>query len=100
MKKELFPIDRIDKATGIFKAMAHPIRISILYLLKNDEAMTVTEIYRKLELEQSTISHHLGILKDKGVLCSTREGKNTLYTLKNKVFGQIIDCMQDCTCKE
>lgn len=95
-----FQEDQLEKATGMLKAMAHPIRISILHFLKNGERMTVTQIHERLGIEQSTTSHHLGILKDKGVLCSQRDGKNTYYYLKNLLLGQIIDCMKSCACND
>lgn len=95
-----FQAEQLDKATGMLKAMAHPIRISILHFLKEGNKMTVTQIHERLGIEQSTTSHHLGILKDKGVLCSKRDGKNTYYYLKNIILGQIIDCMKSCACEE
>ena len=100
MLKSEFKDANLEKATGMLKAMAHPIRISIMDFLKNGEKMTVTQIHERLGIEQSTTSHHLGILKDKGVLCSKRDGKNTFYYIKHRVMGQIIDCMQTCTCEE
>lgn len=100
MLKSEFQDAHLEKATGMLKAMAHPIRISIMDFLKNGEKMTVTQIHERLGIEQSTTSHHLGILKDKGVLCSKRDGKNTYYYIKHRVMGQIIDCMQTCTCEE
>lgn len=95
-----FQEEHLDKATGMLKAVAHPIRISILHFLKDGSKMTVTQIHERLGIEQSTTSHHLGILKDKGVLCSKRDGKNTYYYLKHLVLGQIIDCMKSCTCED
>lgn len=95
-----FNTDALNKATNMLKAMAHPIRISILNYLRDGKSMTVTQIHENLQIEQSTASHHLGILKDKGVLCSKRDGKNTFYYLKRPVLGKIIDCLKDCTCEE
>lgn len=95
-----FNNENLRVATAMMKAMAHPVRISILHLLKDGKKLTVTQLHETLGIEQSAASHHLGILKDKGVLCSKRNGKNTLYYLKNKVFGQIIDCMKSCACDE
>jgi len=95
-----FSQDQLDKASEKLKAMAHPIRISILFILKEGDKMTVTQIHERLGIEQSTTSHHLGILKNKGVLCSKREGKNTYYYLKYTVLGQVIDCLQSCSCDE
>lgn len=90
-------VDQLEKAVNMLKAIAHPMRISIISLLEDGRKMTVTEIHEKLEIEQSTTSHHLGILKDKGVLSSKREGKNTLYSLKNENLGKILDCIGKCT---
>lgn len=92
-------IDRLEIAANMLKAMAHPMRIAILKHLENGKKLTVTEIHELLGIEQSTTSHHLGILKDKGVLCSKRDGKNTFYYLKHDTLSQIIDCLQRCTCE-
>lgn len=90
-------IDQLEQAVNMLKAIAHPMRISIINLLEDGRKMTVTEIHEKLQIEQSTTSHHLGILKDKGVLSSKREGKNTLYFLKNQNLSKILDCIGRCT---
>ena len=95
---ELKP-EQLEKAANMLKAIAHPVRIAILNLLEDGQKLTVTEIHEKLDIEQSTTSHHLGILKDKGVLCSRREGKNTHYYLKHDILSQIVDCLQRCTCE-
>ena len=91
-------IERLEKAAGILKAIAHPMRIALLKYLEGGKKCTVTEIHEYLGIEQSTTSHHLGILKDKGVLCSRREGKNTWYFLKNDILSQVIECVNRCSC--
>ena len=90
-------LEQLEQAVNMLKAIAHPMRISIISLLEDGRKMTVTEIHEKLQIEQSTTSHHLGILKDKGVLSSKREGKNTLYFLRNENLGRILDCIGECT---
>jgi DNA-binding transcriptional ArsR family regulator len=92
--------DRLEMAANMLKAIAHPMRISILKLLEGGKKLTVTELHELLGIEQASTSHHLGILKDKGVLCSKRDGKNTYYFLKHDILSQIIDCLQRCTCEE
>lgn len=89
-------VGQLDKASNMLKAIAHPMRISILGFLEGGKALTVTQIHELLGIEQSTTSHHLGILKDKGVLSSKREGKNTYYSLKHQNLTQIIDCLSQC----
>ncbi len=99
MNFQKMDIDRLELASNMLKAIAHPMRIAILKNLENGKKLTVTEIHELLGIEQSTTSHHLGILKDKGVLCSKREGKNTFYYLKHDTLSQIIDCLNRCTCE-
>ncbi|MDY0197826.1 MAG: metalloregulator ArsR/SmtB family transcription factor [Tenuifilaceae bacterium] len=90
-------VESLEHAAGMLKAMAHPMRIAILNFLEDGTRMTVTEIHERLKIEQSTTSHHLGILKDKGVLSSKREGKNTFYFLKNDNLSKIMECINKCT---
>lgn len=92
-------VERLEVAAAMLKAMAHPMRIAILKHLEGGKKLTVTEIHELLNIEQSTTSHHLGILRDKGVLCSKREGKNTYYYLKYNILSKIIDCLESCTCE-
>ena len=89
---------RLDTAATMLKAIAHPMRIAILKHLEGGKRLTVSEIHELLGIEQSTTSHHLGILRDKGVLCAKREGKNTFYYLKFEVLSQIVECLETCTC--
>lgn len=92
-------VNRLETAANMLKAIAHPMRIAILKHLEGGKKLTVTQIHELLGIEQSTTSHHLGILRDKGVLCSKREGKNTYYYLKFEVLSQIVDCLETCTCE-
>lgn len=89
-------IEQLEYAASVLKAIAHPMRIAILNFLEDGKRMTVTEIHEKLNIEQSTTSHHLGILKDKGVLTSKRDGKNTFYFVKNDSLTKIIECLNQC----
>lgn len=98
MKLEDLTVDQLEKASNMLKAIAHPMRIAILGFLEDGKKMTVTEIHEKLQIEQSTTSHHLGILKDKGVLSSKREGKNTYYYLKDQRLSSIVECVGRCAC--
>lgn len=98
MKVQDLKPDQLEQAAIMLKAIAHPMRIAIISYLEDGKKLTVTEIHEKLHLEQSTTSHHLGILKDKGVLASQREGKNTYYYLKHEQLSNIVDCISMCTC--
>jgi ArsR family transcriptional regulator, virulence genes transcriptional regulator len=88
--------ETLEKAAAMLKAIAHPVRIKIVGCLEDGNKQTVSEIHKQLGIEQSTASHHLGILKDKGVLASKREGKNTWYFLKHKNLKTILNCVGNC----
>lgn len=96
MKITEFTVEQLEEAANMLKAIAHPMRIAIINYLEGGKKLTVTEIHELLKIEQSTTSHHLGILKDKGVLSSKRDGKNTYYFLKHQNLGQIVDCLNKC----
>ena len=97
MKIKDLDINQLENTANMLKAIAHPMRIAILTFLEDGKKLSVTEIHTLLKIEQSTTSHHLGILKDKGILASKREGKNAFYFLKHEKLSQIIDCVSQCS---
>ncbi len=98
MKIKDLKIEQLEFAANMLKAIAHPLRISIIAQLDEYKSLTVTELHRKLGIEQSATSHHLGILKDKGVLIAKREGKNIYYSLKHFEIRDVINCISKCSC--
>ena len=90
--------EEIERAANMIKAISHPMRLAILGYLGDGKQLSVTEIHSLLKIEQSTASHHLGILKDKGILASVRKGKNTLYYLKRKNLSTLVKCISECAC--
>ena len=90
--------EEIERAANMIKAISHPMRLAILGNLRDGNQLSVTEIHKILKIEQSTASHHLGILKDKGILASIRKGKNTYYYSKRKNLSKLIRCISECAC--
>jgi DNA-binding transcriptional ArsR family regulator/YHS domain-containing protein len=64
------------------KALAHPKRLEIVHLLR-DQSMFVSDIYEMLDLPQANISQHLMILREAGIVASTRNGKQIEYSLSH-----------------
>lgn len=75
------------------KAIAHPVRLAIISMLEDGRRMTVTEIYTLLNANQSFISHHLSVLRDREVLDTERKGKYIYYFLRNDAYLILMDCM-------
>ncbi len=96
MGKIKLDIVKLEAAASKLRAIAHPMRIAIIDLLNDDNKLSVTEIYTTLNIEQASASHHLNILKNKGVLMSQRDGKKIYYFLKSATLKEIIDCINRC----
>ena len=97
MKKTTLDIDKLELAASKLRAIAHPMRIAIIDLLTANPKLTVTQIYTRLNLEQATASHHLNILKNKGLLESKRDGKMIYYALKQIHLSEVIECIDRCS---
>lgn len=97
MKKSVLNVAKLEAAASKLRAIAHPMRIAIIDMLNDEPQMNVTKIYKGLGIEQASASHHLNILKTKGVLISKRDGKKILYSIKNKALTEIIDCINRCS---
>ena len=71
---EKIPSDeKLEAKSDSFKAISDPTRLKIIYLLQDGE-LCVCEIIRALEKPQSTISHHLNVLKNVGFIKGRKEG--------------------------
>ena len=84
---------RVEKAAYVLKAVAHPLRIKIIQMLNEHHELNVSTIYKKLNAEQSLISHHLINMRDKGILDIRRSGKNIFYFLVDDAVSEIIECI-------
>jgi len=64
----------------ILKAMAHPRRLEIIHLIRNQE-LFVSEIFAMLDLPQANVSQHLMILRQTGIVVAHKAGKQVKYGL-------------------
>ena len=66
------------------KVLGDPTRLAVLESLMAG-AKNVGELMERLDVEQSLLSHHLAILRDMGLVESSREGKTMMYQLPSSV---------------
>ena len=74
--------EEIQKKADIIKALSDPTRLKIIYLLEHGE-LCVCEIMAALDKPQPTVSHHLNLLKNAGILKWRKEGVWIHYKLSN-----------------
>ena len=72
-----------------FKALSDPSRREILNLLK-DGPMTAGEIVEHFQVSGATISHHLNMLKESGLILDDRQGKYIYYELNMSVVDELL----------
>lgn len=71
-----------DQLADIFRALADPTRVQILHMLKAaSEPVCVCDFTAVFELSQPTVSHHLGKLRQAGLVTSFRKGIWTFHSL-------------------
>lgn len=75
------------------KALAHPARITILRHLLNEDRCICGKIVEVLPLAQSTVSQHLKILKQAGLVQGEVEGPKTCYCVDKKQLGKLFSTM-------
>lgn len=71
-----------------FKALSDPTRREILRLLR-DGAKTAGEIGSQFDMTGATISHHLSVLREAGLISDDRRGKYIYYELNLSVLDEI-----------
>lgn len=73
-----------------FKALAHPVRIRLLEILRHGER-SVHELQAALELDQATVSQQLAILRAKNVVGARKEGTTVRYAVRDPLVGDLLD---------
>lgn len=76
------------------KVFSNPTRLEILNLLR-DKEMAVAELIDRTKSSQSNISQHLSIMKSKGIVTSSRKGKNIYYKLINPNISKAFDIIRE-----
>jgi DNA-binding transcriptional ArsR family regulator len=84
------PPDLQSFKAEFFKALAHPIRIRILEILRS-HARSVQELQAELDLDQSTVSQQLAVLRAKNIVTARKEGTTVWYTVRDTLVGDLLD---------
>jgi DNA-binding transcriptional ArsR family regulator len=79
-----------------FKALSDPTRREILKLLRNGPK-TSGEIAEKFPSAWATISRHLAVLRDAGLILSERNGQQIVYELNTTVFDDVVNHLLEWT---
>lgn len=76
------------------KSVGHPARFQIINTLAKNSQLTTKELVEELPLSQATVSQHLKILLDEGLICRFAEGTKSIYTLEWNKLERMLTLFQ------
>src|SRR5262245_15141421 len=82
---------RAPTTSDVFNAIAEPRRRKIIDALAGNRPRAVGELVHVLRLPQPTVSKHLGVLREVGIVTVTRRGRSRLYRLDAKELKPVHD---------
>ncbi len=91
-KKEQMVVEAKARAK-VLKALAHPTRLWMLEQLEGGEKC-VCEFVEPLGLDFSTVSKHLAVMKQAGIVEDEKRGKQVFYTLKVPCVLNFMHCIE------
>jgi ArsR family transcriptional regulator len=83
-----------EARANIIKALAHPSRLYIVDML-NSQPRTVGELTGMIGADTSTVSKHLSVLKNAGIIIDEKQGTSVIYSLKTPCILNFISCIED-----
>lgn len=87
--------DRIRRFKAeVFQALAHPSRVAIVELLRDEREVSVNRICERLGLEQANVSQHLAVLRSKRLVTGRKEGNQVFYSLRDPLLGEVLNLMR------
>ncbi len=82
--------DDLARVSAIFKTLSEPIRVQLVLLLVKHER-SVAQLVEALNQPQSTVSRHLGLLRQAEVVKTRREGTHVYYRLADAHVAQLVE---------
>ncbi len=87
-----------EKKANIFKALGHPIRITVFEALAEGEK-TVGELVELLGQKDANTSRHLSVMRAAGLVETRKDGLNVYYSIKLPCLVSMLSCLDDGVCR-
>jgi ArsR family transcriptional regulator len=81
------------------RALGNPTRLAILEYLKDKEA-SVGEMVAKLDVEQSSLSKHLAVLRQAGIVAPRQDKATVFYSVRNKAIFNVLRTISEILMKK
>ncbi len=84
------------REAAVFKALGHPARLQIVMTLSKNESC-VCDLVELTGLGWSTVSRHLSVLKNVGVITDDKRGLQVFYRLRLPCVARFVTCLRDAS---
>lgn len=90
-----------DTAAGdlaaVLKAIADPVRLRLISMLSLVDEQCACDFVDSLGVSQPTVSHHLKVLADAGLISRRKQGRWVYYRLERSELAALSECLQPAT---
>jgi ArsR family transcriptional regulator, arsenate/arsenite/antimonite-responsive transcriptional repressor len=86
---EVMTADQAETITGLLKALADPIRLRLMSLIAAADEACVCDLTAPFDVSQPTISHHLKVLREAGLVDSERRGTWVWYRARREALDAV-----------
>ncbi len=87
--EQFFPDAYIKRAVKVLKLISDESKLRIMLLLAKEGPCRVTDIAEILHMNQTTVSHHLSLLRNADLVTPDRDGKNIYYDVNDACWREI-----------
>jgi ArsR family transcriptional regulator, arsenate/arsenite/antimonite-responsive transcriptional repressor len=91
-ERTVISFEEAEIRSRIIKAMAHPVRLMVIDELKEGEKSFFT-LFSLFTLDKSTVSKHLSVLKEAGIVSSRKVGIDVIYKLEVPCVTDFFGCV-------
>ena len=88
----MITFEEAEIRSRIIKAMSHPVRLMIIEVLKESK-LSFSKINEMFESDKSTVSKHLLVLKESGIVSSKKSGSDMIYKLEVPCITDFFGCV-------
>src|SRR5438093_1537253 len=85
-------MDANPRLLALTRALADPLRLAVLHRLMTGPA-TVSELMAVVGAEQSRLSNHLALLRERRLVRTTRQGRHVIYELHDAAVGTLVEAL-------
>lgn len=91
-------LEKAAKVCRCLQGISHEIRLGVILALKSGE-MNVSSLVNTLNIPQPTLSQHLGLMRDRGIVTTRREGNQVFYQVEDQRIFELLDMVKTVFCK-